>query len=254
MVDGRGYKITIKRMEHNETKKKDYLLPVSILIAAILISGAVFYNAGKSSNTNNNVPANNPAAAQDDGAAKNVRPISNKDHKIGSDDAPLKIIAFTDLECPFCKEYHIVMKQVMKEMPGKIQFVLRSFPLTSLHKQAKPEAIASECIADLGGEDAFWSYVDKIFDATKSNDGLDMTLLPKFATEVGVDKSKFEQCVTSGKFDSLIAANTEDGNKSGLRGTPYSVVIAPNGQYLPLSGYMPAEQFKKALEDVLNQK
>ena len=142
----------------------------------------------------------------------------------------------------------------MDEMPGKIQFILRNFPLTSLHKQAKQEAIATECVADIGGEGAFWKYVDKIFESTKSNDGLDLSLLPVFAGQVGVDQSKFEKCVTSGKFDDLIQANIKDGNDSGLQGTPYSVVIAPNGQYLPLNGYMPAEQFKSALEEILNQK
>lgn len=243
-------------MEHNETQKKskrDFLLPASILIAALLISGAVFYNAGKSNSANKN-NGGNEVVEQESGSAKDVQPISRKDHKLGSDDAPIKIIAFTDLECPFCKEYHLVLKQVMKEMPGKIQFVLRNFPLTSLHKQAKQEAVASECVADLGGEDAFWNFVDKIFDSTKSNDGLDLTLLPTFATQVGVDKADFEKCLTSGKFDDLIASNIEDGNKSGLRGTPYSVVIAPNGQYIPLSGYMPADQFKQALENILTQK
>lgn len=240
-------------MEHEHKQKRDYLLPASILIAAVLIAGAVFYNAGKTNNPSNEGVPNNPAVAGDQ-AAKNVRPISKKDHKLGSDDAPIKIIGFTDLECPFCKEYHNVLKQVMQEMPGKIQFVLRNFPLTTLHKQAKQEAVATECVADLGGEEAFWQYVDKIFESTKSNDGLDLALLPTFATQVGVDRGEFEKCLTSGDFDKLIQTNIEDGNKSGLQGTPYSVVIAPNGQYLPLNGYMPVEQFKAALEEILNQK
>lgn len=250
--------IIITFMEHEEHKrtreKKDYLLPASILIAAALIAGAVFFNAGKQKG--NNVVGNelnNPNVASER-LPKNVNSISSSDHKLGPDSAPIKIIGFTDLECPYCKEYHLVLKQVMKDMPGKIQFVLRNFPLAALHKQAKQEAVATECIADLGGEEAFWNYVDKIFESTKSNDGLDLALLPRFATEVGVDKNKFEKCVISGKFDELIQKNLSDGNNSGLQGTPYSVVIAPNGQYLPLNGYMPVEQFKAAMEEVLNQK
>jgi protein-disulfide isomerase len=252
--------ISMEHEEHKETKKnKDYLLPASILIAAALIAGAVFFNAGKQTGNNNeenNVVGNeakNPNVASER-LPKNVRPISDKDHKLGPDSAPIKIIGFTDLECPYCKEYHLVLKQVMKEMPGKIQFILRNFPLAALHKQAKQEAIATECAANLGGENAFWNYVDKIFESTKSNDGLDLTLLPKFATEVGIDQEDFKKCLTSGKFDKLIQTNIDDGNNSGLQGTPYSVVIAPNGQYLPLNGYMPVEQFKTAMEEVLNQK
>jgi len=243
-------------MEHEEKKKKDYLLPGSILIAALLIAGALFYNTGKTTNQNgeNQNAGENQISDLTSDSAKNVRPISDSDHKLGPDSAPIKIIAFTDLECPFCKEYHLVLKQAMKEMPGKIQFVLRSFPLSALHKQAKTEAVASECVADLGGQEAFWNFIDKVFDSTKSNDGLDLNLLPRFATEVGVDKGKFEQCMTSGKFDSLISSNIENGNASGLKGTPYSVVITPNGQYLPLSGYLPVDQFKSAIEQVLNQK
>ncbi|TSC52061.1 MAG: DsbA oxidoreductase [Parcubacteria group bacterium LiPW_41] len=237
-------------MEHEN--KKDYLLPGSILIAALLIAGALFYNAGKTNEQNVEKKALDINSIQDL-SPSNVNPISDSDHKLGPESAPIKIIAFSDPECPYCKDYHFVLKDLMKEMPGKIQLIFRNFPLSG-HKQSKQEATAMECVADLKGNDAFWSYLDRIFEATPSNDGLDLALLPKFAEEVGVDKSKFESCLASGKFDALLDENIQNGKNAGLRGTPYSVVIAPNGQYLPLNGYLPLEEFKKVMEEVINQK
>lgn len=232
--------------------KKDYLLPGSILIAALLIASALFYNAGKTSEENvvKKVPDIDSIGNI---SPSNVNPISDKDHKLGPDSAPIKIIVFSDLECPYCKQHHFVLKDFMKEVPDKIQLIFRNFPLSG-YKQSKQEAIATECVADLKGNDAFWSYLDRIFEATPSNDGLDLALLPKFAEEVGIERSKFESCITSGKFDALIDENIQNGKDSGLSGTPYSVVITPNGQHLPLNGYLPLEEFKKVMEEVIIQK
>ena len=239
-------------MEHGE-KKKDYLLPGSILFSALLISFALFYSAGKQATQNVIVPneqQNETLSAAS--LAKNVNPISSSDHTLGPSTAPLKIIVFSDPECPYCKDHHFMLKEVMNKMPGKIQIVLRNFPLSG-HTQSKQEIVASECVADLRGNDAFWKYMDNIFESTPSNDGLDLSLLPQFATALGIERKKFEECVQSGKFDAAIEQTVQNAKESGLTGTPYSILIAPNGQYIPLGGYFPIEEFQSIVEQALKQ-
>lgn len=258
-IDAYMSSTTIITMEHEQKthepkQKKDYLLPASILIAALLIAGAVFYNAG----TKNKVagPADGqPTDQQQTGDPKNVKAISSDDHIWGSKDAPIKIIQFSDLECPFCKSFHETLTEAMqKDFAGKIAIIYRHYPLDNLHSKARTEANAAECAADQGGNDAFWKFVNKVFATTPSNNGLDLALLPKFAGEIGLDVAKFQKCVSDNKFADKIQAQLEDGNASGVRGTPYSVIITPNGSYLPLSGYMPYPDFKKAMEQLLKEK
>ncbi len=95
-----------------------------------------------------------------------ITPLSQKDHLNGNPNAPVKIIEYSDLECPFCKEFHETMLQVMREYgaEGQVAWVYRHFPLTK-HPQAEPDAEAAECVASLGGETAFWDFITKVFSA-----------------------------------------------------------------------------------------
>lgn len=95
-------------------------------------------------------------------AAKAVPPIDfKKDHILGDRNAPIAIIEYSDYQCPFCHAVHPTYKQIMKEYDGKVMWVYRHFPL-SFHPEAMPLAIASECVASLKGNDAFWAFSDKV--------------------------------------------------------------------------------------------
>lgn len=106
-----------------------------------------------------------------------VRPVGEGEHLRGDPKATVKIVEFSDLECPFCKRFHLTMQQVMEEYSGKVAWVYRHFPLDSLHSKARKEAEATECAAELAGNDGFWAYIDKLFEITPSNNGLDPSLL-----------------------------------------------------------------------------
>src|SRR3546814_15691189 len=106
---------------------------------------------------------------------------------MGSPDASVKVIEFSDFECPFCKGFHRTMGQVMEAygQDGKVAWVYRHFPIDSIHSKARKEAQASECAAELGGNDAFWAYAETPFDVTPSNDRLDLALLDRKRVEQG---------------------------------------------------------------------
>lgn len=109
-----------------------------------------------------------------DTSLEKMSPVTKADHILGSIDAPVKIVEYSDLECPFCKQFHNTMQKIMSEYgTEKVAWVFRQFPLSQLHSKAPKEAEASECVAELGGNDAFWKFIDKINEVTPSNNKLD---------------------------------------------------------------------------------
>ncbi len=107
-----------------------------------------------------------------------MSPVTSADHIQGDINAPVKVVEYSDLECPFCKRFHTTMQQVMKEYgKDKVAWVFRQFPLSQLHSKSPKEAEATECVAELGGNDAFWKFVDLINEVTPSNNALDKAVI-----------------------------------------------------------------------------
>lgn len=235
-----------------EENKKNLTLPIAIVIAGIIIAGTIYYTSTKTK-----TPADNNLAAtgQNNPQPKIQGPkeITSHDHILGNPEAAITFIIFTDLECPWCKNFHQTLMQMMEEYgkEGKVKLVLRHFPLDGLHQKSRKEAEATECAADLAGNEKFWQYLNRLFEITPSNDGLDPGDLPKIAEYVGIDKSKFTECLNSGKFSQKVQENYEDGLASGAEGTPYSVIIASQGEKIPLNGHLPYDQLKIVLDQIL---
>ncbi len=93
-----------------------------------------------------------------------IDPITLEDHYFGSKDAEIVIIEYSDLECPYCSRFHQTMHQVIKDYNGKVAWVYRHLPLESIHPNSFNKALASECVAEIGGDAKFWLYIDTIFD------------------------------------------------------------------------------------------
>ena len=183
-----------------------------------------------------------------------VRPVDGADHILGLPSASVKVIEFSDFECPFCKRFHLTMKQLMDEYQkeGRVVWVYRHFPLDSIHSKARKEAQAAECAGELGGNEAFWAYADGLFEITPSNNRLDLALLPGIAQEIGLDRARFEACLDGdmrgGKYADHIEADLQDAMASGGTGTPYTVVVGSDGQTFPLSGAQPYAAVKSIID------
>ncbi len=234
-------------MENEKTNK--FVVPAAVIIAGLIIGGAIYYDKKSPTATE---PSQEQTAGPSVSPLDNLKPVTDKDHIKGNPGAPVTIVVFTDLECSFCKLFHNTMKQIMDEYgkAGKVKMVYRHLPL-DIHPKAKNEAVAAECANELFGNDAFWKYVDRVFEVTPSNNGLDPKELPKIAEYIGLNKTKFEQCLISGKYDQLIAENADDGIKSGAMGTPYGVILGPNGKKTAIPGALPYSDVKAAIDEML---
>ncbi len=91
---------------------------------------------------------------------------SATDHIMGSLDAPVIIVEYADLECPYCKAFGVTAKKIVSESNGGVAWVYRHWPVhidTSRNQFALEKAAASECVAKIKGNDAFWQYIDLVF-------------------------------------------------------------------------------------------
>lgn len=170
------------------------------------------------------------------------------DHIRGNVNAKITLIEYSDLECPFCKNFHGTMKQVMEKYGNDVRWVYRHFPLETLHTQAKAEALATECAAEQG---KFWEFTDLIFSVTNSGDTLDLSKLSQYASSVGIDVPTFNRCYESGKYNDLVDAHADDAWMAGANGTPYTLVVGPNGQIKVVPGAVPFETLEEEILKLL---
>lgn len=236
-----------------------YLIPLSIVVAGMLIAGAVWFSSSGRGITLSNGGVDdgvNRGVAQALQGGGDMREVDANDHIRGNPEAQVKIVEYSDLECPFCKRFHATMNQMIEEYgkSSKVAWVYRHFPLDALHSKARKEAEATECANELGGGTAFWSYTDRLFEVTPSNNGLDLAQLPIIAQNVGLDRAAFTACLDSGKFADYVASDLKDAQAAGGSGTPYSIAIAANGEKFPINGAQPYEEVKRIIELALQAK
>lgn len=177
-----------------------------------------------------------------------LRVDENFDHIRGNKNAKVTLIEYADFECPFCKDFHGTMKQVMAKYGNDVRWVFRQYPLESLHKQAWTEALASECAGEQG---KFWEFADNIFDKTNSNDSLNLAKLQAYAVEVGVDATTFNTCLKQEKYAVKVGEDIADAQSAGAEGTPYALLIDANGDIVPLRGALPFTEIEAEIQKVL---
>ncbi len=205
--------------------KNNILLPVSILLAAVIISGTLLYSkSGSSNGTTGAVIGQQPSSAGAGRQLGNQSKVSiDDDPVLGDKNAPLTIIEFSDYECPFCKRsFDQLLPELKKNYidTGKLKLVFRDFPL-SFHASAHEEAEAAECARSQSNDAVYFKFHDQIFTQTTSNGtGLALSKLPLIAQSLGLNVGQFKQCLDSGKFSGEVDKDIADGTAAGVSGTP----------------------------------
>jgi protein-disulfide isomerase len=160
---------------------------------------------------------------------------------IGPENAPITLIEFSDYECPFCKVWFTdTYPQLMSAYPGKIRFVYRDFPISGLHANASPAAEAADCAGEQG---QYWPFHDKLFN---SQLGLGPTAYLTYATNLGLDTTRFQNCLDTHKYQAAVEANYAFANNLGVQSTPTFFI---NG--LVVVGAQPFSIFKQIIDQEL---
>jgi protein-disulfide isomerase len=131
----------------------------------------------------------------------------------GPANAPVTIVEFTDFQCPACAAMHPVLEEVLKSYGEKVRFVVRDFPLDR-HENARKAAEAANA-ANAQGK--FFDYIAILF---KRQNALDIASLKKYATELGLDRAKFDAALDRGLYAAEVKRDIEDGEMYGVGVTP----------------------------------
>lgn len=234
---------------------KDLLIPLSIVIAGIFIGGGLFLSSSAPAKVTQQGAVAQAEQGQPTGDLTKIDPVTDKDHYEGNLQAPVKIVEYSDFECPFCKKFHSTIETVAQKYGDQVVWVYRQFPLEQLHQKAPKVAMASECVAELGGNEAFWKFTNGYFDVSLSNDRTDITtVIPQLVTKTGVNQQKFNECFESGRHQDVIDAQIADAVETGGRGTPWTIVIGPDGKMYPVNGAQPQSVLEQAIKTALATK
>jgi protein-disulfide isomerase len=143
-----------------------------------------------------------------------VQAISTDDDPSrGEKNAPVTMVVFTDFQCPSCAAVHPVVDEVTKTYGNRVRLVVRDFPL-AMHAQARKAAEAANA-ANAQGK--FFEYIAVLF---KNQSALDVASLKKYATDIGLDRAKFDAALDSGQYAAEVNNDATDGEAYGVDGTP----------------------------------
>ncbi len=225
-------------MDDSQKKDKDIFLPGAIVIAALLIAGALVYTTGSE--------AVNPPLAQ---VLPNSQNLMDDDVILGSSDASVAVVEFGDYQCPFCARFFQQVEPRLREeyiKTGKVKMIYRDFAF--LGPESQGAALASQCAADQG---KFWAYHDELYqveiaDGRENNGNLSSALFKSIASKLGLEAKAFDSCMTSEKYRAEIEKDYNDGVAAGVQGTPATFV---NSKLI--SGAVSYESFKAEIEAAL---
>jgi protein-disulfide isomerase len=173
-----------------------------------------------------------------------------KGYALGRPDAPLTMVEFTDLQCPFCRQFMLTSFDELKRNwidTGKLRYISRDFPL-DFHAQAMPAARAARCAGEQG---KFWEMRHLL---VRNANLLTPDYIKKTAHDLKLESKPFEECVASTKFDAEIQAETREGQVLGVGGTPTFVMgrsTAAGIEGPVMVGALPYSLFDQKLKSLL---
>ena len=170
-------------------------------------------------------------------------------YAIGSKDAPLTMVEFTDFQCPFCQRFHVSTFADLKRNyidTGKLRFVSRDLPL-DFHPNAMQAANAGRCAGEQG---QFWAMRDRM---NSNPDKLDINNLVSYAQDLKLNVAAFRGCVESQKYKDAIQADANTAQQIGANGTPSFVLGKTTADGVDgelIIGAMPYQVFDQKLKDL----
>ncbi|MDH4083659.1 MAG: thioredoxin domain-containing protein [Nitrospira sp.] len=173
------------------------------------------------------------------------RPVLNvspdDDPWIGTAQAPITIVEFSDFQCPYCQRSVPILKELLEKYPGKLKLVYRDFPGPN-HQHALSAAEAAQCAVE---QSRFWEYHDALFASQTPEIGWKFSAL---AENLGLRQSPFNACMKEHRYREEVLNDLQDGLKLGVTSTPTFFI---NGR--PLVGARPLADFQAIIDPLLKQ-
>jgi protein-disulfide isomerase len=238
-----------ERMVRESSKRNDYFLGVSILLAAVMIGGALIYSTGLHAGNPNGDTTPPPAGTQQGGDATPA--ILATDVILGNPNAPVTLFEFADYQCPFCAKFHVESSPQIRDnyiKSGKVKMVYRDF--TFLGPESIEAAKAARCAQDQG---KFWEYHDALYDvehkdAQENSGNLTKALFLQLAGNLKLNTSQFTSCLDTNKYADFVEKERTDAANYGVNSTPTLFV---NGT--KIVGAQPYSVFQAAFDSVLKK-
>jgi protein-disulfide isomerase len=226
-------------------------VPIAIISGFAMIAVAIFFTNQNSAAKPVADQTNPDTAVMQSGVA---RAVDSNDYIRGNPNAPILMVEYSDYDCPYCKQYHTTMNQIMDEygVTGKLAWVYRQLPIGQLHPNAPKISEAALCVGSLGGNEAFWNFTDMIFDRRDINSQTNVTKLPEYAATAGVKQTDYAKCMSDGDMKDTLDSSIEDAFNAGAQGTPYTILIVGDQQAV-ISGAQPYDTVKGIIENLLDQ-
>ncbi len=170
--------------------------------------------------------------------------ITDEDIQIGNKEAKVKLVEFSDFQCPYCKAFQLnTIQKIIKDYSGRILFAYKNFPL-EFHAQAQNAALSAECANEQGKFEAYSGRLFNLQDDWGKSQGTQK--FKTYALQTGLNTAQFNQCLDDKKYQDKINKDIEEGKSFGISGTP-SIFI--NDQFK--NGAISYEDIKKVIDEEL---
>lgn len=249
------------RAEQNINRDK-FSIPMAIIVAGILIGGAIYFSSVKPAN----IPVNGNGAA-----AITLAPVGAKDRTLGNPNAKVTLVMYEDFQCPYCGAVSgllptdaPVMQSLRQGDPawtpfmpeilnnyvknGDVLFVYRDY--TFLGPESVESAEAARCAGDQG---KFWEYHDYLFahQSGENQGNFSNTNLESFAKGLGLNTAAFNQCLISNKYAQAVADSKTEGDNAGVTGTPKGFILKNGKIVSTIDGAEPLSSVKPKIDAAL---
>lgn len=183
-----------------------------------------------------------------------LEPLMAQGARIGSDNAPIVMVEFSDFQCPYCRTFwQEALPDIKKNYidTGKVQLIYRNYPL-DFHPGARPAALAAECAHEQGR----WQTMHDVLFSQQAAQGqgtipFSVSDLKSWARQIpGLNTARFDQCMDSGKYNAKIEQDLQAGLQAGVSGTPAFFIGKRGGKGRLVVGAQPYSSFQKILEEL----
>lgn len=184
-----------------------------------------------------------------------MHPVTLADHIIGSPDAPVKLVEYSDIDSSYSKTFQQTMEQLMAKYAsgGQVAWVYRHLPLIDQHVYAEQHAEAAECAQSLGGPSMFWRFIDALNAQAPGDLQFDPKNYDSAVSSLGLLPQSFDACMKAHTYQQKVSNDFEDGIAIGAGGSPFTVLLVKGQAPITINGALPYDGLKKIVDQAIGK-